>query len=85
MNQQQTLEKLDQTSDLLRKQGRYPEALESMERGLILRQHFYGVESDEVWNACATTGELCNLMAMNHLHEPDCNFQMVNLEIWPRH
>lgn len=48
-----------------------------MERSLILRQHFFGVESEEVWIYCATTAELCNLMAMNELHAQECKFQLV--------
>lgn len=47
------------------------EALECMERGLVLRQHFFGAESDEVWNACKTVGEMCNLLAMTYLQQED--------------
>lgn len=52
------LSRLDEASVALQKQGRYLEALESMERGLVLRQHFYGTDSDEVWSACKTLGEM---------------------------
>ena len=45
------------------------EALECMERGLVLRQHFFGSDSDEVWNACKTVGELCNMLAMTYLQQ----------------
>jgi tetratricopeptide (TPR) repeat protein len=44
-----------------------------MERGLVLRQHFFGAESDEVWNACKTVGEMCNLLAMTYLQQEDFN------------
>jgi tetratricopeptide (TPR) repeat protein len=44
-----------------------------MERGLVLRQHFFGAESDEVWSACKTVGEMCNLLAMTYLQQEDFN------------
>ena len=44
-----------------------------MERGLVLRQHFFGAESDEVWAACKTVGEMCNLLAMTYLQQEDFN------------
>lgn len=44
-----------------------------MERGLVLRQHFFGTESDEVWTACKTVGEMCNLLAMTYLQQEDFN------------
>jgi tetratricopeptide (TPR) repeat protein len=47
------------------------EALECMERGLVLRQHFFGADSDEVWRACKTVGEMCNLLAMTYLQQED--------------
>lgn len=46
-----------------------------MERGLVLRQHFFGADSDEVWTACKTVGEMCNLLAMTYLQQED--FSMV--------
>jgi tetratricopeptide (TPR) repeat protein len=46
-----------------------------MERGLVLRQHFFGPDSDEVWSACKTVGEMCNLLAMTYLQQED--FAMV--------
>ncbi len=42
------LQRLDETCTHLQKQGNYLEALECMERGLVLRQHFFGAESEEV-------------------------------------
>lgn len=44
-----------------------------MERGLVLRQYFFGAESDEVWKACKTLGEMCNLLAMTYLQQEDFN------------
>jgi len=67
------LQRLDETSAQLQKQGNYLEALECMERGLVLRQHFFGAESEEVWNACKTVGEMCNLLAMTYLQQEDFN------------
>jgi tetratricopeptide (TPR) repeat protein len=42
-----------------------------MERGLVLRQHFFGADSDEVWRACKSVGEMCNLLAMTYLQQQD--------------
>lgn len=50
------LQRLDETCTQLQKQGNYLEALECMERGLVLRQHFFGPDSEEVWTACKTVG-----------------------------
>lgn len=44
-----------------------------MERGLVLRQHFFGADSEEVWSACKTVGEMCNLLAMTYLQQEDFN------------
>ena len=44
-----------------------------MERGLVLRQHFFGADSEEVWKACKTVGEMCNLLAMTYLQQEDFN------------
>ena len=74
------LQRLDETSAQLQKQGNYLEALECMERGLVLRQHFFGADSDEVWSACKTVGEMCNLLAMTYLQQED--FNMVRLLIF---
>lgn len=35
----------------------------------MLRQHFFGMDSEEVWNACKTVGEMCNLLAMTYLQQ----------------
>jgi tetratricopeptide (TPR) repeat protein len=67
------LQRLDETSAQLQKQGNYLEALECMERGLVLRQHFFGADSEEVWKACKTVGEMCNLLAMTYLQQEDFN------------
>ena len=45
------LQRIDDTCVKLQEQGKYLEALECMERGLVLRQHFFGADSDEVWRA----------------------------------
>ena len=65
------LHQLDEKSVRLQKEGRYLEALKCLERGLVLRQHFFGVNSDEVWQACKIVGELCNLLAMMYLQQGD--------------
>jgi len=69
------LQRIDETCTQLQQQGNYLEALECMERGLVLRQHFFGADSDEVWRACKVVGEMCNLLAMTYLQQED--FAMV--------
>ena len=63
------LQRIDDTSVKLQQEGKYLEALECMERGLVLRQHFFGADSEEVWRACKTVGEMCNLLAMTYLQQ----------------
>jgi len=70
------LQKIDEAATQLQQQGNYVEALECMERGLVLRQHFFGADSDEVWRACKTVGEMCNLLAMTYLQQEDFNMAL---------
>ena len=44
------LKKLDDNSVILQRDGKYLEALECMEKGLVLRQHLFGPDSEEVKN-----------------------------------
>lgn len=67
------LQRLDETSIQLQRQGNYLESLECMERGLVLRQHLFGADSEEVWKACKTVGEMCNLLAMTYLQQEEFN------------
>jgi hypothetical protein len=41
------LQRIDETCTNFQQNGQYLEALECMERGLVLRQHFFGAGSDE--------------------------------------
>jgi tetratricopeptide (TPR) repeat protein len=65
------LQRLDDKCAQLQQEGRYTEALECMEKGLVLRQHFFGAESNEVWVSCRTVGEMCNLLAMTYLQQEE--------------
>ncbi|OQS00171.1 hypothetical protein THRCLA_06178 [Thraustotheca clavata] len=69
------LEQLDAQCTQLQLEAKYSEALECMEKGLVLRQHFFGSDSDEVIQACRTVGEMCNLLAMTYLQQE--NFGIV--------
>lgn len=53
-------------------EGRYLEALECMERALILRHRMFGGKAPEVLAACKSAGELCNLLAMTYLQRGTC-------------
>jgi len=63
------LKKIEESSTKLQEQGNYLEALECMERGLVLRQHFFGPDSEEVWSSCKIVGEMCNALAMTYLEK----------------
>lgn len=65
------LQRLDDKSTQLQQEGKYTEALECMEKGLVLRQHFFGADSEEVWASCKTVGEMCNLLAMTYLQQEE--------------
>lgn len=65
------LQRLDDKCVQLQQEGKYTEALECMEKGLVLRQHFFGADSEEVWNSCKTVGEMCNLLAMTYLQQEE--------------
>lgn len=65
------LQRLDDKCTQLQQEGKYTEALECMEKGLVLRQHFFGADSEEVWNSCKTVGEMCNLLAMTYLQQEE--------------
>jgi tetratricopeptide (TPR) repeat protein len=65
------LQRLDDRCTQLQQEGKYTEALECMEKGLVLRQHFFGADSEEVWSSCKTVGEMCNLLAMTYLQQEE--------------
>lgn len=52
-------------------QRRHFEAVECLEKGLVLRQLVFGPNSPEVWEACKHLGELCNELAMQSLQGED--------------
>ena len=45
-----------------------------MERGLILRQHLFGSNSDELWEACRLVGDKCNFFAMHYMNTSNNSF-----------
>ncbi|TYZ63510.1 hypothetical protein PybrP1_010322 [[Pythium] brassicae (nom. inval.)] len=65
------LQRLDDKCTQLQQEGKYTEALECMEKGLVLRQHFFGADSQDVWDSCKTVGEMCNLLAMTYLQQEE--------------
>lgn len=67
----EALDRIDEECTLLQEEGKYAEALTCMEKGLVLRQHFFGSNSTQVWDACKTVGYLCNLLAMTYLQQED--------------
>lgn len=50
-------------------QGKLLEALQCMEKSLILRGHVFGLDSVEVYRACKSVGEMCNYLAMTYLQQ----------------
>lgn len=67
VTEEEALLRLDNAAIAFQREGRYLDALECMERGLILRHRMYGGRSHEVLAACKAAGELCNLLAMTYL------------------
>lgn len=67
----EALHKLDEKCALYQQQGDYTQALEYMERGLVLRRHFFGLDSKEVSTARKSAAELCNLLSMTFLQQED--------------
>ena len=51
------LQRIDDTCVKLQEQGKYLEASRIHGTWLLLRQHFFGADSDEVWRACKTVGK----------------------------
>lgn len=63
------LRKIDALSEKLQKEGKLLEALQCMEKSLILRGHIFGLDSVEVFRACKSVGEMCNYLAMSFLQQ----------------
>ena len=63
------LRKIDALSEKLQKEGKLLEALQCLEKSLILRGHIFGLESIEVHRACKSVGEMCNYLAMTFLQQ----------------
>ena len=43
-----------------------------MERSLLLRKSFFGPDAVEVWEACKTLADMCNLLAISYLQQGVC-------------
>lgn len=65
------LKRIDEMSEKLAKEKKSMEALQCMEKSLILRGHIFGLDSDEVYIACKSTAEMCNLLAMMYLQQDE--------------
>ncbi|TYZ67287.1 hypothetical protein PybrP1_007224, partial [[Pythium] brassicae (nom. inval.)] len=65
----EALHRLDEECVYQQQAGNYLRAFDCMERALVLRQHFFGVESPEVLHACKALAEMCNLLAMSFLQQ----------------
>eukprot|EP01084_Bolivina_argentea_P129053 227989_1 len=63
------LKELDEAATHLRSKGSYVEALSCMERGLIMRQRLYGLDSDELLKSCEAVAEVCNELAISYLQQ----------------
>ncbi|ETV99644.1 hypothetical protein H310_07713 [Aphanomyces invadans] len=63
------LQKLDEQCVQYQLQGNYVAALESMERALVLRRHFFGLDAAEVRESCKAIAEMCNLLSMTYLQQ----------------
>lgn len=71
-----SLKAIDESSQKLQTEGKLMEALQAMEKSLILRGHVFGLKSEEVSLACKSVSEMCNYLAMTFLQTND--FETVN-------
>ena len=69
------LQRIDETCTNFQQNGQYLEALECRSSVTCTSWRSFGAGSDEVWRACKTVGEMCNLLAMTYLQQED--FAMV--------
>ncbi|KAK1934174.1 hypothetical protein P3T76_011377 [Phytophthora citrophthora] len=65
----EALHRLDEECVHQQRAGNYLKAFDCMERALVLRRHFFGIESQEVIQACRALAEMCNLLAMSFLQQ----------------
>ncbi|KAG7390213.1 hypothetical protein PHYBOEH_007064 [Phytophthora boehmeriae] len=65
----EALHRLDEECVHQQRAGNYLKAFDCMERALVLRRHFFGVDSQEVLHACRALAEMCNLLAMSFLQQ----------------
>ncbi|KAH7470591.1 uncharacterized protein KRP23_9885 [Phytophthora ramorum] len=65
----EALHRLDEECVHQQRAGNYLKAFDCMERALVLRRHFFGIESEEVIQACRALAEMCNLLAMSFLQQ----------------
>ncbi|KAF0691707.1 Aste57867_17119 [Aphanomyces stellatus] len=75
-SQLQALQKLDEQCVQYQLQGNYVAALECMERALVLRRHFFGLDSIEVRESCKAVSEMCNLLSMTFLQQENYTVTM---------
>ncbi|KUF79603.1 hypothetical protein AM587_10004880 [Phytophthora nicotianae] len=65
----EALHRLDEECVHQQRAGNYLKAFDCMERALVLRRHFFGIESEEVIQACRALAEMCNLLGMSFLQQ----------------
>eukprot|EP00163_Fabomonas_tropica_P006913 TRINITY_DN1650_c0_g1_i2.p1 TRINITY_DN1650_c0_g1~~TRINITY_DN1650_c0_g1_i2.p1 ORF type:complete len:291 (-),score=50.70 TRINITY_DN1650_c0_g1_i2:197-1069(-) len=71
-----SLHRIDDVAAKMQIEGRYIEALEQMERALIMRSDMYGLDSEEVWENIKNIASICNSLAMQYVqHE---NFRVAH-------
>jgi len=63
------LQRLDALSSSLQSEGKLLDALQCMEKSLILRGHLFGIGSEQVVKACRSVAEMCNYLAMTFLQQ----------------
>ena len=69
--QMEALKTIDDKAESLQQEGQLLESLQCMEKGLILRGHIFGLDSQDVYKACKAVGEMCNFLAMSYLQEDE--------------
>jgi tetratricopeptide (TPR) repeat protein len=65
------IEELDKAVSQLKAEGKYMEALDLVEQGLIIRKEKFGEDSEEVHKSYRQLCELCNILATFYLQRDD--------------
>jgi len=65
------LARLETAARDFQRDSRHLDALECLERALVLRKRLFGLQSEEFWGPARGAGELCNQLALAYMQKED--------------